>query len=53
MLSLIKMFLNLSSMASFLEKLDQELLDHQIKDQVQNESNEVNKLIGMIDCSST
>ena len=36
----------------FLEKLDK---DHRIKDQgsVQNESNKLNKLIGMIYCSST
>lgn len=40
-------------MACFLKKLDQGLLDHWIKDQVQNESNELDKLMSMIDCSST
>ena len=39
----------------FLEKQDQGSPDHGIKDQgsVQNESSKLNKLIGMIECSST
>ena len=38
-----------------LEKNESRIRDHLIKDQgsVQNESNKLNKLIGMIDCSST